>query len=28
DEKATQDDYKALKRKLSKLKESYYSVSK
>ncbi|EJE14681.1 pathogenicity island protein [Staphylococcus epidermidis] len=28
DENATQDDYKALKRKLSKLKESYYSVSK
>ena len=28
DENATQDDYKALERKLSELKESYYSVSK
>lgn len=28
DEKATKDDYKALERKLSELKESYYSVSK
>ena len=28
DEKATQEDYKALERKLSELKESYYSVSK
>lgn len=28
DEKATQDDYKKLERKLSELKESYYSVSK
>ena len=28
DEKATQDDYKALERKLNELKESYYSVSK
>lgn len=28
DENATQDDYKALERKLNKLKESYYSVSK
>ncbi|MCO0861715.1 pathogenicity island protein [Staphylococcus pasteuri] len=28
DEHATQDDYKALERKLSELKESYYSVSK
>ena len=27
DENATQDDYKALERKLSELKESYYSVS-
>ncbi|MCG2539450.1 pathogenicity island protein [Staphylococcus epidermidis] len=28
DENATQDDYKTLERKLSELKESYYSVSK
>lgn len=28
DEHATQDDYKVLERKLSELKESYYSVSK
>ncbi|MGE8023026.1 pathogenicity island protein [Staphylococcus pasteuri] len=28
DEDAAQDDYKALERKLSELKESYYSVSK
>ncbi|MCG2213325.1 pathogenicity island protein [Staphylococcus epidermidis] len=28
DENATQDDYKALERKLNELKESYYSVSK
>ena len=28
DENATQDDYKALERKLSELKESYYSISK
>ncbi|WP_415425459.1 pathogenicity island protein [Staphylococcus borealis] len=28
DENATQDDYKALERKLSELKSSYYSVSK
>ncbi|MCT1926340.1 MULTISPECIES: pathogenicity island protein [Staphylococcus] len=28
DENATQDDYKALERKLSELKASYYSVSK
>ena len=28
DENATQEDYKALERKLSELKESYYSVSK
>lgn len=28
DENATQDDYRALERKLSELKESYYSVSK
>ncbi|EES36906.1 hypothetical protein [Staphylococcus epidermidis] len=28
DEHATQDDYKALERKLNELKESYYSVSK
>ena len=28
DENVTQDDYKALERKLSELKESYYSVSK
>lgn len=28
DENATQDDYKKLERKLSELKESYYSVSK
>lgn len=28
DEKATQDNYKALERKLNELKESYYSVSK
>ena len=28
DENATQDDYKALERNLSELKESYYSVSK
>ena len=27
DENATQDDYKTLERKLSELKESYYSVS-
>ena len=28
DEKATQDDYKALERKLSELKSSYYSLNK
>ena len=28
DENATQDDYKALERNLSELKESYYSLSK
>ena len=28
DENATQDDYKVLERKISELKESYYSVSK
>ncbi|VED29906.1 pathogenicity island protein [Staphylococcus warneri] len=28
DENATQEDYKALERKLSELKESYYSISK
>lgn len=28
DENATQDDYKALERKLSELKSSYYSLNK
>ncbi|MEJ7192776.1 pathogenicity island protein, partial [Staphylococcus epidermidis] len=28
DENATQDDYKALERKLSELKASYYSLNK
>lgn len=28
DEKATQEDYKALERKLTELKSSYYSLNK